>query len=148
MLKRLASFHHWPEVVTLLVCLPYLWQTPITIWSFLHWAALIAQAALLGLAVRVYRAKRSPPFTWLLWACIFSVIARSSWFTLGFSVGILGYDIDSLVYASSLAWSRRVDATFQLLSFLCLLRALSLFVREHKLDATQTSNQAMQRTAR
>ena len=135
MVKRLV-FAYWLPLVAVAVTLPYLWAGPLTIWSIMEWLGLVAQAALLALAIRLHRNTRRATFGWLMWAFVALIIAQTSWFAFGFLSGFAGYDAEG---SSKLwNWSRRVETLFELASFLLFAIALSRFLREHEPDATPT----------
>ena len=113
-------------------------KRPMTIWEHMLWGALLLQVAILILAIRVHLIRRTRPFALLLFACIFLVVARSSWFVLPFGAGFLFRNVE---YAQRLAiarWSDRIDVGFQLLCFVFLAAALVSFIREHRHNAKPT----------
>jgi hypothetical protein len=101
------------------------------LWQVISWFTLICDAALLVLAIRLFRQRRSRSSALLMWACISFVIGASSWFTFGFGRGFFFRHTDAAAKATILRWSERTEFTFQLVSVvLMILAVLSLF-REH-----------------
>jgi hypothetical protein len=136
MMKRFLATY-WLGILVLVIALPGLWQDTHTIWSALSWIALIVQAVLLVLAVRLYRGRRTAAFAWLMWACVALVISQSSWFTFGFFAGLAGLDRESDAYATSVNWSEHVETAFGLAAFLLFVIAFNRFRSEHRAPAIE-----------
>ena len=71
-----------------------------------------------------------------MWACICLVIARSSWFTLGFFPGFISPDTARTERKLLWHWTEHADVAFQLASFLLLAAALLFLVRKPTENAT------------
>ena len=137
MLKRfLASY--WLAIIVLVIALLGLWHDKHTIWSVLSWIGLIVQAVLLVSVVRLYRARRTASFGWLMWASVALIISQSSWFTCHFVSGLLGADGESDVFATVLNLSERMETAFELASFLLFAIAFSRFRSEHHAHGAPT----------
>jgi hypothetical protein len=134
MMKRFLATY-WLGILVLVTALPGFWQDTHTIWSALSWIALIVQAVLLVLAVRLYRRRRTAAFAWLMWACVALVISQSSWFTFGFFSGLAGLDRESHAYATSVNVSEHAETAFELASFLLFVIAFSRFRSEQRESA-------------
>src|ERR1700694_231337 len=105
-------------------------------WQIISWATLAGEVAVLGLAIRGYRANRTPTFALLMWACVCFVIARSSWFTIAFSQGLLFRHIDSTARATAYRWHEYIDYTFQLFFVALMILTLISFLRQRGGGAT------------
>ena len=110
MVKRFLTTY-WLAIIVLVIALPTLWQDTHTIWSASSWIALLVQAVVVALAVRLYRDRRTSAFMWLMCACVALVISQSSWFICGFFSGLAGLDQAAskpAVYASSVCRRQRM----------------------------------------
>lgn len=97
---------------------------------------LIGQVALLVVAIRLFRARRTRAFALLMWACVCFVIARSSWFTFGFVEGFLFPHSDRVSRSTAFRWHEYTDFTFQLFFVVLMILALVSFLREPSASAT------------
>jgi uncharacterized protein with PQ loop repeat len=105
-------------------------------WQIVSWTTLAGEVAVLVLAIRLYRANRTPAFALLMWACICFVIARSSWFIFGFLHGLLFPHSDRAARATAYRWHEYTDYTFQLFFVAVMILTLISFLRQRGGGAT------------
>ena len=98
------------------------------VWTVLQWAALILQAAVLVLAIWLYRFKRTYPFALLMLACICYVIMHSTWFTFNFVAGVFLASASTISTIRS--WAYYTSQCFHVLFLIFLILALISFLRE------------------
>jgi hypothetical protein len=110
---------------------------------YLGLAGLVFQAALLFVAIRSYRAKRTTTLRYLLWACICYVVAASSWYTFNFAAGfMLKSDALTPAMRHTVAECRYyVEQSFEILFAILMIAALISFVRQRHPTDTLASNQ-------
>lgn len=144
MRRFLATY--WLAILVFLATLRVLWDDSLTFWSALAWITLVVQAMLLGLAVQLYRSKRTPGFAWLVWALVTQVFAQSSWFLLSFFSGLMGPGPESDASAAIFRLSERVEIAFELVSFLLFALALRWFLAEPRAGEARASNEAIEPT--
>jgi hypothetical protein len=105
------------------------------LWTILAWLTLIGQAAVLVLAIYLYRAKRTMSFALLMWACVCFVISRTSWFTFTLS-GVFLAQHDRIARLRVAQWQQWTDAAFQFLFVALMIFALISFIRERTSSPT------------
>lgn len=98
-------------------------------WTLISVVTLLGQVVLVVLAVRLYLRTRTRTFAFLMWACVSFLIAASSWFTFGFSHGLLFPHTDSELVRR---WQERTDFAFQLIFIILMILALLSFLRERR----------------
>ena len=100
------------------------------LWATMSLIGLFGKAALVILSVLLCRARRTRAFALLMWACISFVIARSSWFPVGFVQHYFPADEAGATRESLFRWRGYVDSTFQMLFIALMIGALIVFLRE------------------
>ena len=106
------------------------------LWSILLWLTLVGEVALVLLAIRLYRLRRTRAFALFMWSCICFAIARTSWFTFGFFTGFIFPQASRAVRTASFHWQDYTSVAFQALSVALLLATVILFLRERSSGAT------------
>jgi hypothetical protein len=100
------------------------------VWQIISWFTLICDVALLVLAIRLFRRRRTRTSILLMWASISFVIGASSWFTFAFSRGFFFRYTDPTAKAMIFRWHERTEFTFQLIFVLLMIFALLSLLRE------------------
>lgn len=90
------------------------------------WVAL--QVALIIFAVRLYRARRTPPLRLLMWACIVYSFAGLSWYVLY----AIRFVIRQPIFPERHIWQAYSDRAFHVLFMLLMLLCFRSFVRESR----------------
>ena len=86
------------------------------LWKVISYLTLLGEVVMLVLAIRLLLTQHTRTFALLMWACVCFVIARSSWFTFGFTPGFLFPHNDKAAQAAVDRWHEYTNFTFQLLS--------------------------------
>ena len=98
----------------------------------IYYLTLVGEVALLVLAIRLYRVKRTPTYALLVSACICFIIARTSSFTVGFVYGFLNPHISRAARAKAYLWHDYTELTFELLFVALMVVVLLSSLREPK----------------
>ncbi|SRR6266478_1480200 len=103
-------------------------------WRILQWAALVLQAAVLVLAIRLYLIKRTQAFALLMVGCFCHVIMHTTWFTFNFAAGFFGASQSAIAKINS--WAYSTSRIFHALFLIFMILALISFVRDRSTVAT------------
>ena len=107
------------------------------LWKVISYLTLVGELVMLVLAIRLFLARHTRTFALLMWACVCFVIARSSWFTFGFTQGFLFPHSDKAARAAVDRWHEYTNFTFQLLFVLLMIATLVSFQRDRSSVATR-----------
>jgi hypothetical protein len=106
------------------------------LWRTISDVTLIGQIVLLVLAIRLFLVRRTRTFALLMWACVCFVIARSSWFTVGFVEGFLFPQSDRAARATAFRWHEYTDLTFEFFFVVLMILVLISLLRQRSAPST------------
>jgi hypothetical protein len=102
------------------------------IWHLLDLVALVLEIALVVLAIRLYRLKRTRSFGWFMSASICFVVTSAFVWVFAAIEMLLGADPQSPQSATAHAVGKHTTYIFQWLTLICLVAAAVFFLRDHR----------------